>query len=738
MNPPIPISLLLPLLAAVLVAAAWLSWRGSAGLRRRTRGWLLAWRMAALAALSLVLVNPGRWVRPVETQQRPWLALVDASASMAQKSGERTRSEIAAEAVATLRAAAKRAGVPLRVHPFASALESALPNDAILPAPTGSASRILPAAAQALEEANAAGESPAGLLLLTDGRTTEPPAEGAVETFAMRARAGLTTVAALALGAGEPAADLVLSAGRQALTVFTGQPAKIPWSLESHGLGAVRQDVILTDDQGAEVTRQTVEVPAGGAARGVFEFPVTASGRWHLSTAVQAGESRPVNNTATVHVRVLDARTRVFLAEGAPYWDSKFLAQLLRQQSHMEVHSVHRLSEARYFRIDSGDTEPSGTSEALFPESAAEMARYDLIVFGKNTDSFLTPARVDALRSFVRDHGGAVLFARGRATSADVPGMESLEPVSWAAGMSGDFRFVPAADGEAAGLFGQALPAPDAAQWKSLPVLRDARRIASIKPFTRVLAEGTAESGGTTGTFPALLMRRYGQGVTGLVNADGLWKWDFFPEAREMGNMYEEFWTQLLQWMASYSEFLPGQDYSLRLPVLRAAVGATVPVSVAWRGATPAPDPRVMLTLPGGESRELVPASTPDAAGRPAWRTSFSPDRPGEWKLRVIDPRPDAPSPPEITCTVPAPPAESDDLSADAESLAALAKAAGGQLLTPESLDEFVRVHMNTPPPVTRETGAVWQPLWQTPWYALAITAFLAAEWTMRRRMGLF
>ena len=81
-------------------------------------------------------------------------------------------------------------------------------------------------------------------------------------------------------------------------------------------------------------------------------------------------------------------------------------------------------------------------------------------------------------------------------------------------------------------MFGQALPAPDASLWTSLPTLKDGRQISMVKPFTRVLADGVrvrkALSGGS-GKFPALLVRRYGQGVTGLVNGDGLWKWDFYP-----------------------------------------------------------------------------------------------------------------------------------------------------------------------------------------------------------------
>ena len=85
----------------------------------------------------------------------------------------------------------------------------------------------------------------------------------------------------------------------------------------------------------------------------------------------------------------------------------------------MDVHSVHRLSDERYFRIDSGEAAPTETSQAIFPETLEELARYDLVIFGKNIDAFLTPSRLDALRSYVRDQGGAVLFARGKPATAE-------------------------------------------------------------------------------------------------------------------------------------------------------------------------------------------------------------------------------------------------------------------------------------------------------------------------------
>jgi hypothetical protein len=470
----------------------------------------------------------------------------------------------------------------------------------------------------------------------------------------------------------------------------------------------------------------------------VFETKApAASARWTLETPVIDGEARPSNNHAAVNIRILESKTRVFIVEGSPYWDSKFLAQLLRQQPHMDVRSIHRLSDQRYFRIDSGTSGTSEIQEAVFPSTLEELCRYDLIVFGKNIDPFITPERAAALRAYVRDHGGAVLFARGKPTSAPIADIEPLEPVEWGPSTSADFRFTPTRDGGAAGLFGHALPAPDASLWASLPPLKDGRQITLVKPFTRVLAEGLPESGGKSGAFPALLVRRYGQGVTGLVNGDGLWKWDFFPEARELGNCYEDFWTQLIQWMSSYSEFLPGQDYSLRLPSLRGESGVTTAASISFRGASTAPQPELSVTHPTGTESRIQPAAIQDPSGRPSWRASFTPDASGTWKLKLIDSRKDAPATPELLFTVPPAPEEKDDLSADPELLTAIARATGGQSIPTAEFSNFLKSRLTQEPPASRESGAVWQPSWNHALIAITIAALFSIEWFLRRRNGL-
>ncbi len=741
MNPPLPTPLLLPLLVAALALAAWLSWRGSAGLPASRRGWLLALRVSGWTALAALLLNPGQWIRPTKDRERPWLVLVDRSASMAQPLDQGNRADAAKSLAQLAAAAARKHGLPVRCHPFDNAPSTACDDLARLPGPTGTGSDLHGSLKRLVEEAAAAGESFAGVLALTDGRQTADPTDTDLQALALRLRSRQTPCHAVAIGADSPVRDLVIRATRPTVTVFQGQKARIPVAIETTGLGPQRPEILLHDDANHEIARLTVEASPGKTAFAVFEATAPpASTRWSLETAVFPEETNPGNNRSHVNLRLLDSKTRVFLAEGAPYWDSKFLAQLLRQQSQMDVHSVHRLSDERFFRIDSGQADPVETKDAIFPDSLEDLSRYDLVIFGRNADSFLTSSRLEALRSYVRDQGGAVLFARGKATTGNMPALESLEPVVWAATTTTatDFRFRPSADGEAAGLFGEALPPPDASLWNALPPLKDARQISLVKPFTRVLAEGVpGNASGQSGRFPTLLVRRYGQGVCGLVNGDGLWKWDFFPEARQLGNMYEDFWIQLIQWMASYSEFLPGQDFSLRLPALRGHAGVPVTAAMSFRGTGNPPTPVLRVESPSGAATDLKPAACPDPGGHPQWRASFTPDCPGPWKIRIVDSREKAPPAPEATFLIPPPPAESDNLAADPRFLANLTRASGGRLLTPADLPAFLESAFTPQAPSATHAAAVWQPAWPRWPFALLIALPLASEWFLRRRHGL-
>lgn len=735
MNPVLPLTILIPILIVVVALGVWLSWRSSQSAPGKLRKILVALRFFALIALAIFLLNPGKWQAMSDEVTRVWVVLIDRSESMSVKEGDLTRAQEAENLQKSITENAKKADVELRYFTFDDKLHPVEAGQKI--APTGSDSDLTDSAETLLTRLSSQGEPLAGVLVLSDARQTRTPRNS---SFALRAQALQVPFHGVLLGSEVTMNDLALSAPRKMISAFPGQNVQITAVLESQGLDDFETSLSLQNEAGEEIDTAKVRVKPGEKVLHTFSLKgPEKSSILTLKVPLQAEENKDSNNSLDIRLRILDDKAKVFIAEGAPYWDSKFLAQLLRQQKHMEVNSVHRLSENRWFRIDSGEAQPHESATDVFPDTAEELATYDLIIFGKSSEHFLTPERIANLRNFVKDQGGAVLFSRSKPYSDTLPDLEPLEPVTWTTGLSGDFRMRPSADGQAAGLFGQALPEPDSPVWSELPELKDAHRIDVVKPFTRVLAHGEM-GGGTQGKFPLLMIRRYGQGVTGLVNADGLWKWDFYPEARELGNMYEEFWIQMIHWMLSYSEFLPGQDYSLNTSAGSVPPGTPIAVRMAYRGAGKAETPTVEVTSPELDAPlRLAPAELPSADGRQKWATSFTPEKPGNYQLRLVPstkPRENS-SMPEASVTVLAPPKEMDELSADPQFLQEFCEATGGSVHTASDLPEFLTKAMRPVAPESRDQGVQWKSSWMQWFTPFIVIIFLAAEWWLRRRNGL-
>ncbi len=714
-----------------------LSWRATASLHKNQRLLLCGLRVAGMLGLLYLLTNPGKWVQPITEQTSPWLVLVDRSASMNQPLREITRSDQALELLEATVDHADKQDIPIEVRSFDAAPSGPLdPKE--LPAVDGQGSDLTTSLNQLLAASAASGKAYSGVIVLSDGRQTRMPDEAELASLVLRLNSYRTRFHGVVIGSGEAATDLSLIATRPSITGFAGQNVRIPFVLKSKDMDPVKPQVRLLDEKGEEIASQAVSVSEGEMAIGAFEIPCPESStRMEIATDLLDGEVISANNRDSLRIQVLDSKTRVFLAEGAPYWDSKFLAQLLRQQSHIELQSVHRISKDRYFHVNSGDEEPAENA-TIFPESLEELSKYDLVVFGKNTDAFLDPATTSALRTYVRDRGGAVLFSRGRSTTGRHPGLEPLEPVSWNNGQLADFRFEPTQDGAASSLFGEALPAIDDAIWSNLPPLKDARTVSAVKPFGRILANASNDSEqGLGNTTPALIVRRYGQGVTGMMNGDGLWKWDFYPEARELGNMYEDFWVQLIQWMASYSEFMPGHDYALRLSPSSCLPGKTVTLTASYRGSETPEVLEVKVTAPDGKTSTIQPAPMPGSDGHDQWRASFTPDAVGSWMFEIVE-KAEATGPKTMTTLeVIAPPTESDNLATDDSLMNQIAVASEGSLVSADAFDGLLSEHLKDAETASANATPVWQSSWPKWPFALLLILPYALEWFLRRRQGL-
>lgn len=718
--------------AVMLIGGTLLAWRGANTLPLASRLGLTVLRALALACLALLLFNPGRWKQPEHEEIKRWAVLLDRSASMATPdAGAGTRWDLG---LAQARIIEKTGGDRVRVLSFSGDLESQPDASTVPDAPE---SGLVRSGVSLFNGTAGVGGALAGAVIISDGRQTR---EEPLSDLVIRARAAGVPIHTIPLGTAWGGKDLSVRASRRQFMTFPGKPLGIGATVENRGLGKIKPRVEVRTLEGKTLAGRDLVLDSGEKQSITLDLPSVPAGDYRLVVPAWEGEDVTENNEDRFRVQVLANRTRVFLAEGAPYWDSKFLAQLLREQGFMDIRAVYRLNSERYFRVDSQSSEPMAVTDAVFPRTAEDYAKLDLVVLGKNAESFLDPEALEGLRTFVRDQGGALLLARGRACSGKLAGLEALEPVEWEGEMDGEFRFEPVTQGEAVGLFGQSLPGITDPVWHGLPALKDVGRVARMKPFSQVLAAGVKTIAGHEEKVPLLVARRFGRGVVAVVNADGLWKWDFFPEARKLGNMYEEFWTQLLQWTAGYAEFLPGQDLSLRLSESSVRLGRSVRATVGWRGGKTMPRPEIKLwkndVLAATVACSIAGRDREDGA---SWSAVLEPQEAGSYRVQVVDAAGGNAKPgPETALQIRPPISEREDLSSDPAFLRKLAEDTGGRVVPIKDVAAFATDLIQTKTDDVRQAGeAEWQPLWPKGSFLSVLAGLLGAEWWLRRRRGL-
>jgi len=742
-NPLMPLEHLIALLAVLFAAGLILSWRGSSRLPVHLRCAACLARGVALAALSAIALNVGVWRKPdAETKPR-WCVLMDRSASMATADSDgQSRWASACRLIAGLeRDAADRRVFDCQT--FSDGLDGARSpqNKLSEQRPDGPTTAISRSVTAATAAGATAGGAPVGILLLTDGRETDPEADPL--QAGMQARAQDAPVLAVMLGQHKERHDLSVRAARRRVIGFVGQPARIQGVAVSRWTSEVNLPVYLTDVDGAAVATNTVRLPASGESP--FSFAVTpqrpGSVSYTLKIGAWNGDGDARNNEAPVELQVLNKKIRVLLAEGVPYWDSKFLAQHLRKQPNMEVTALYRTAPDRFF-CQSPDGTTRAEAEGIFPSDAKALGAYDLIVFGKGVEYFMTPERVAALKSFVADQGGSVIFARGKPYAEAGGGVEDLEPVTWAGASAVECRFAPCREGEDAGLFSGLLPGREDAVWSRVPTVRCSQTAIGLKSFAQVLAEGRRAGQGTEVSaqpaFPLLVSRRFGKGLSVVMNIDEFWQWSFFSAAKEASAMYGDLWAQVLLWSGTYAEFLPGHAYALHLGQSVAQPNRPVRIQVRHRGpvAHDAANPKIRVTRGNELIQELALAAEADGD---RWEGALSLAEPGLYRVALAAPQEQAAGGDVgALLQILAPLGEGDDVNPDAEYLARLTASSGGRVVSAEHVAEALERREADRGRVTaRDAQATWVPMWDRSWLLVLTLMALTAEWTIRRRNGL-
>ena len=715
--PPWSVRMIAAVALGLLALAAWRRWREGRGAGP------LVLRALAVGALLLVMLNPQALLPREKTGKPKLIVLIDTSASMAVRDAAGKSRLGAAMHILTNAStlAALNQDFVLDVRRFD---RDARPADLVRLAgeiPKGDATDIGAAVIGAVSELGEE-KAQAGVLLISDGRATKPGAADAAQ-LALAKSVPLWTCT---MGGAVPRHDLWIETAASEALAFSGAEVQLTATLREAGypnrsftVELLKDDKVIAskevtpDASGAMKVSMTVAAPEEGEQRYVFRVPP------------EPDEADTANNERAVFLRPVGRQVRVLVAEGEPSWDTKFLVQSLKRNPKVDLTAVYRLNAQRHVAILSATNGEMRSEQDLFARTAAAMNAYDVIVLGRDVDSFFDNNTEALLTDYVSRRGGSLVFARGKAYGGRFPALAKFEPVAWGNGAAGAVKLRPTEAGRDNPIFDLGAAGTLEELLDKLPALDQASVTLGEKPLAVVLANALEQDG------PILVAyQRYGQGKALSLNAGGLWRWSFRETGQEESEAaYQRFWVSLLQWLLAGNQFLPGADTALTSARRYYSSEDPMRFLISTRNLDPALyRPRLTISGPGGRT-EVEPRPRGDSFVAEAGQFP-----PGTYQVTLVN---NIGKPAQLSETVEVVSAsvENRELSADPDTMRLLAETSGGAVITLSDVPRMAGVVQRWQE--RRELSHREQPVWDRWWVLAGVVGLLSLEWWLRRQEGL-
>jgi hypothetical protein len=564
---------------------------------------------------------------------------------------------------------------------------------------------------------------------LSLSHVTVPASVVVGEPFTVRAR-----LRGVGLGGGANVIEVRCAVGRRQDVYPVGSPALIAWdaarlAVES-ALGAKRYTL--------NGTSASTEVEFELRADEPGAQPLT------LDLADLEGEITAENNVVERWVKVCPRPSKVMLLAAAPSWEYRYLRDAIRG-----THAG--------FELTAHTAGSDGSFAAVSPQ---QILQQEVVVLMDVPAAALSAPQQDAIYRVASQRGGGIVLAAGpgdhvpneyaakplvdllpvpaptstavaSAASAALPPLAEQTP-SWSwtwrnwAGETPTYRFVPWAN-ESGG--GSSLGPWSVSQirWDALPPLFRYLPITPLRAGARPLLI-ERQSGETV----AAQMPVGAAGKAVLIGLDETWRWRY----RGGSAVHDQVWIGLIGALADPPYAAVGRRLSL--DVSRAAVSAGEAVEVRAKLADDDDDGKHAPATATIELRIL--------RGDEVIRTQSLPlTSTGRYRGTVLglpagDYRLEAPAGGAAAEAISYPlhvigqyDSELEDPSGDRESLRRIVEASGGRLLALEQMRDL--------PPLlashARQPATVTVRLWDSSYLFVFVVACFAAEWAVRKRMGL-
>ncbi|MEK6702752.1 MAG: hypothetical protein AABZ53_10850 [Planctomycetota bacterium] len=520
----------------------------------------------------------------------------------------------------------------------------------------------------------------AGIVLLSDGRTGDPPTERLIAQL----RGRQIPVFAVPLGSATPGVDLSVRRADGPAAAFVSDEVPVVVEIQSVGVegGGPPQGetkVQLIDKATARVLdEQTVVWPQPDvsakppdemkSALTLVAKPDAAGllageSTWVVKVVGPKPDVAPTNDTTEIRVMLVDRPIRVLYFDGYPRWEYRYLKNLLVREKSIRSSALLLAAQRKFIQ------EGSDPIVAL-PRTAEEWRQYDVVILGDLRPEMFSAEQLEQLRDHVARDGAGLLWIagpssmpgawRGTAVADLVPfsifgegaageggrGVRAwLEPVlvhrSAAADRLGVLRL-----GDKAEEAWPPMMLDAALPWTTL---RYAQRIerSRLKPAAETLATAAPAGADELDRSPLIITMRYGAGRSVYVGTDETWRWRYGRGE----TLPERFWLPIIRMLARQGLAGAGRPAMIEVSPPKAIVDQPVQITVRLLDQSMIDaKPKSIQVRVGMKPETGAPAGvTPspielrlipqDAGGGQTgiYSATWLPSEPGSYQVDVID-----------------------------------------------------------------------------------------------------
>ena len=775
----LPILLLLIFLAAALV---WAGHRGAAERRIRIGCGLL--KLAGVLVLALCLLEPMKIGQRARPGANVFALMVDDSQSLRVKDagqtesrGDLLRRNLTNDASGWQ--AVMEQNFQVRRYTFDAHLQDVRDFGGLNF--DGNATALEHALHTAAERWR--GQPVAGVLLFTDGDATDvSPDPGALDHG--------PPVYPVIVGSETGLRDIALDKVAVSQTAFEDAPVTVQAEVSAHGFAGsdvVARLVEITAGASNLVAQQTKfarDDESGLNFRfqiqpdqpGLHFYQVETRAKDELGgEPAQSREATLANNRQIVAVDRGQEPFRVLYVSGRSFWEFKFLNRAIMDDPQVHMVGIIRVAKrepkfaflgrdgessnplfrgfgqtddetARYDQpvIIRVNTKDEFEVRGGFPKTAEELFRYHAVIMDKVESDFFTHDQMVLLQRFVSERGGGFLMLGGAESFREGgyagTAIASMLPVYLdrppAAKLPSKWKLSLTREGWLQPWTRlRATEDDERDRLESMPPLDVLNVVRGVKPGASLLE--TVSDGNNT--FPALAVQRFGLGRSAAMMIGDLWRWGLHDESAQKD--LAKSWRQLVRWLVS--------DVPARVSVAAEAGANGDParvrlvVKVRDEEFKPLDNAQVQLTIrkvglsPGAAATNYLQLTADASASQPGtYQADYFATETGACTVEAVATQSDGKVIGHAAAGWALDPAAAEfrSLKPNRAYLESLAKRTGGQVLTMDALDDFVRQLPQRQAPVMESWS---KPLWQEPAVFLFALGCFVAEWGIRRWKGL-